>query len=135
MLSTPRRGTTTERALARALVRLGLKCRMDLRPESTLRCKADFVFRRAHVCVFVDGCFWHGCVQHFSVPKRNRGWWSEKIADNRKRDRRQTRQLRQAGWVVIRVWEHELSAKRLASVAGGIASLVAKQQAIVKHRA
>jgi DNA mismatch endonuclease (patch repair protein) len=72
-------------------------------------CKADIVFRRAGLCVFVDGCYWHGCPKHFRTPKVNAAWWNEKIADNRSRDRRKTAALRRRGWTVIRIWEHELA--------------------------
>jgi DNA mismatch endonuclease (patch repair protein) len=60
--------------------------------------------------VFVDGCFWHGCPLHFLSPKKHSGWWEEKIQDNRERDERQQRQLEERGWVVVRLWEHEVRA-------------------------
>ena len=87
----------------------GLRFRKDTRPEPSLRCKADIVFRRAKVCVFVDGCFWHGCSRHFRCPKTNAAWWREKIDDNVARDQRQTDLLTSRGWTVIRLWEHEVS--------------------------
>lgn len=103
------RDTNPEIQLRAALHRTGLRFRKDARALARVRCaKADIVFPRAKVCVFVDGCFWHGCPKHFAAPKTNRAWWSEKIADNRLRDRRKTRQLRRAGWTVLRFWEHEL---------------------------
>ncbi len=78
--------------------------------------RPDFVFRAERVCVFVDGCFWHGCPAHFRRPKSNRKFWDAKIARNRARDRRVGRELRAAGWTVLRVWEHAL--KRPGAVAG-----------------
>jgi DNA mismatch endonuclease (patch repair protein) len=60
------------------------------------------------VCVFVDGCFWHGCPIHFHLPKTHNEWWKEKIEDNVHRDLRQTTQIINAGWIVIRFWEHEI---------------------------
>jgi DNA mismatch endonuclease (patch repair protein) len=60
--------------------------------------------------VFVDGCFWHGCPLHFLSPKTHSSWWEEKIQDNRARDERQQRQLEERGWVVVRLWEHEVRA-------------------------
>jgi DNA mismatch endonuclease, patch repair protein len=57
--------------------------------------------------VFVDGCFWHGCPEHASWPKANAEWWKAKIEANRARDRDTDRRLTEAGWMVIRVWEHE----------------------------
>lgn len=68
----------------------------------------DFVFARSQVVVFVDGCFWHCCPQHFQYPQANASWWAEKLAANVSRDRFVNRSLRRAGWKVIRFWEHEL---------------------------
>lgn len=103
------RDTKPEIQLRAALHRAGLRFRKDVRPLAVGKCaKADIVFSRAKVCIFIDGCFWHGCPRHFAVPKSNRAWWSEKVADNRLRDRRKTRQLRRAGWTVLRFWEHDL---------------------------
>jgi DNA mismatch endonuclease, patch repair protein len=72
--------------------------------------------------VFVDGCFWHGCPDHGQLPAANREFWKTKLEATRKRDRRQTVILEEAGWRVIRVWEHEsvidASAQIIASVAG-----------------
>jgi DNA mismatch endonuclease (patch repair protein) len=70
--------------------------------------RPDFVFRRERVCVFVDGCFWHGCPAHYRRPKSKRSFWDAKIARNRARDRKVARELRAAGWSVLRVWEHSL---------------------------
>src|SRR4051794_13269539 len=71
MRAIPSRDTAPEIALRKALHRNGLRFRVDVAPVSELRCKADIVFRSARVCVFVDGCFWHGCPDHFSLPKAN----------------------------------------------------------------
>lgn len=70
--------------------------------------KPDFVFRKARLALFVDGCFWHGCPKHRTRPKQNRKFWDVKIARNKERDREVTRALRKAGWTVIRIWEHQL---------------------------
>jgi DNA mismatch endonuclease (patch repair protein) len=61
--------------------------------------------------VFVDGCFWHGCPRHGTQPKGNAAFWRAKLRRNRERDRRDTRNLRRAGWRVLRLWEHALRAK------------------------
>ena len=74
----------------------------------SFRVRPDFVFRARKLTVFVDGCFWHGCPRHFSQPRNNAAFWRKKIAANRTRDRLVTRTLRQLGWKVVRVWEHEL---------------------------
>ena len=62
---------------------------------------------RHRIAVFVDGCFWHSCPKHRSIPSNNREWWSEKLASNVERDRETDRILKSQGWKVIRVWEHE----------------------------
>ena len=67
--------------------------------------KPDFVFPKARVAVFVDGCFWHGHPQKCRVPLANRSYWARKIARNVARDRHVTRTLREKGWKVVRIWE------------------------------
>jgi len=75
--------------------------------------KPDFVFLKARLAVFVDGCFWHGCPTHATKPKNNRVFWQRKLFANKRRDELVTRTLRNAGWRVIRIWECAL-AKRPA---------------------
>lgn len=70
--------------------------------------KPDFVFRQERLAVFVDGCFWHGCPRHGRKPGSNRAYWVPKLNRNKRRDRRIRVVLRQAGWRVLRLWEHEL---------------------------
>jgi DNA mismatch endonuclease (patch repair protein) len=67
----------------------------------------DIAFPRVHLAVFVDGCFWHSCPLHGSMPKANAEYWSPKLARNVERDRETTTRLGLAGWVVARFWEHE----------------------------
>jgi DNA mismatch endonuclease, patch repair protein len=74
-----------------------------------LRVSVDFVFRKERVVVFVDGCFWHGCPKHSNMPVNNRAFWEKKLTANKTRDRLVTRTLRQRGWRVIRIWEHDLA--------------------------
>lgn len=100
------RVTAVENLVHATLRRSGLRFMTDTRPEPGIKCRADVVFSHARVCVFVDGCYWHGCPVHFRVPKTNAAWWTEKITDNRIRDARQARLLRRRGWTVFRVWEH-----------------------------
>lgn len=101
------RDTTPERDLRSALHGIGLRFRVHRRPEPMINSRADIVFPRAKVAVFVDGCFWHGCSRHGTTPVANRKFWLDKIAANRRRDRSHGALLRAAGWTVIRVWEHE----------------------------
>jgi DNA mismatch endonuclease (patch repair protein) len=86
---------------------MGLRFRVDRPPLEGGRRRADIVFTRARVAVFVDGCFWHSCPQHATQPKVNGKWWAEKLEQNRRRDADTTRVLTEAGWTVLRFWEHE----------------------------
>jgi DNA mismatch endonuclease (patch repair protein) len=70
--------------------------------------RPDFVFPARRVAVFVDGCFWHGCPQHYSAPAQNRDFWKNKRQTNLARDRQVNSLLRSRGWRVLRIWEHEL---------------------------
>lgn len=74
--------------------------------------KPDFVFPKRKLAVFVDGCFWHGCPEHGTVPATRREFWETKIARNRARDREVNRELKKRGWRVLRLWEHELRPSR-----------------------
>ena len=106
--------TSLERLLRSALHCRGLRFRKHANVDASLKCRADVVFRQARVCVFVDGCYWHGCPKHFRPPKTNTAWWREKITDNRRRDRNKSAALERRGWTVIRIWEHELSPKQIS---------------------
>lgn len=111
-----RRDTKPELALRRAVWRLGLRYRVDVAPIRGRR-RADLVFTRAKVAVYLDGCFWHSCPAHATTPKANREWWVAKLDANVRRDRDTDRRLAEAGWTVVRVWEHEpadLAAERIA---------------------
>jgi DNA mismatch endonuclease (patch repair protein) len=71
-----------------------------------VRREADIVFGPSKVAVFVDGCFWHMCPQHSSLPANNAAWWAAKLARNQERDEQTTAHLEGLGWTVIRIWEH-----------------------------
>lgn len=102
------RDTAPELALRRRLHALGLRYRVDCQPLPDLRRRADIVFTRAKIAVFVDGCFWHGCPQHGRREHAVNGWyWPAKIAGNRAKDADTDARLAASGWTVIRVWEHE----------------------------
>ena len=101
------KNTQPELAIRRRLHRAGLRYRVDYPPIAGLRRRADIVFTRRKVAVFVDGCFWHSCPEHATQPRANAEWWSEKLKRNRERDDETNRALGEAGWTVIRIWEHE----------------------------
>jgi DNA mismatch endonuclease (patch repair protein) len=65
------------------------------------------VFTRSRLVVFIDGCFWHLCPSHATIPRNNRDWWVEKLERNVSRDREKDRQLCDLGWSVMHFWEHE----------------------------
>ncbi|ANS25181.1 very short patch repair endonuclease [Rhodococcus opacus] len=102
-----RRDTAPELALRRELHRRGVRYYVDRAPMKGVRRRADLVFPRRKVAVYVDGCFWHSCPQHATFPKNNAQWWAEKLAGNVTRDRDTDTRLTDAGWTVVRIWEHE----------------------------
>jgi DNA mismatch endonuclease (patch repair protein) len=102
MRRTGRRDTAAELAIRRELHRRGHRYRIDQRPVPQLRTRADIIFTRWRVAVFVDGCFWHGCPEHATQPKANAAWWGQKLAANVARDRRADAALRAEGWQVVR---------------------------------
>ncbi|MBF6188347.1 MULTISPECIES: very short patch repair endonuclease [Nocardia] len=102
-----RTGSAPELALRRELHRRGLRYFVDRAPLRGQRRRADVVFPRRKLAVYVDGCFWHRCPQHATDPKNNGRWWADKLAGNVARDRATDEALRAAGWQVVRVWEHE----------------------------
>lgn len=101
------RDTRPERLLRSLLYAEGLRYRVNERPLPDLRRTADIVFRRSRVAVFVDGCYWHGCPSHYRPARRRLDFWREKIEGNRSRDADTNERLREEGWMVVRVWEHE----------------------------
>jgi DNA mismatch endonuclease (patch repair protein) len=107
MAAQRRRDTSPELQLRRLLHARGLRYRVDLALPGLPRRRADITFTRHRLIVFVDGCFWHGCPDHRSVPKSNTAWWATKLARNEARDRETDSHLAAVGWQVLRVWEHE----------------------------
>ena len=75
--------------------------------------KPDFVFPRLKIAVFLDGCFWHGCLSHCRMPSSNINYWNKKIEKNKIRDKKITKALKMKGWQVIRIWEHEIKSGEL----------------------
>jgi DNA mismatch endonuclease (patch repair protein) len=98
--------TQPELRLRSILHARGLRYRVNRRVLGT-RHTADVVFARAQVAVFVDGCWWHACPQHYRPPKTNTAYWLPKIERNVARDRKVDQLLVDSGWTVVRAWEHE----------------------------
>src|SRR3712207_3574763 len=97
--------TSPERMLRSALWRDGLRYRLHHKVPAG---RPDIAFPGLKVAVFVDGCFWHGCPAHYSRPRSREEFWARKLAANTERDSRLTRELESSGWIVVRVWEHEI---------------------------
>ncbi len=98
------RDTKPELLVRRWLHGRGLRFRLH---RADLPGKPDIVLPRHRTVVFVHGCFWHshpGC-KRAALPAANREYWEAKIARNVRRDRRNARALRAAGWSVITLWE------------------------------
>ncbi len=113
---------STEKALRATLVSLGI--RGWVLTVRNILGKPDFVFPLARVAVFVDGCFWHNCPTcKRKWPKTNRKYWEDKIRGNAVRDRQIRNRLRRDGWIIVRIWEHEVKAnpqkavKKIARIA------------------
>jgi DNA mismatch endonuclease (patch repair protein) len=129
MRANRRRDTGPEIRLRSELYRRGLRYRVDhpVRIPGRRLIRPDIVFLRKRIAVFVDGCFWHSCPEHGTVPARNNGYWAPKLKANAERDIRTTRGLEQAGWTVIRIWEHESVAAAADVVAAAVAQVVQAQ--------
>lgn len=102
-----RRDSAAELALRSELHRRGMRFYVDRRVDGLPRHRVDILFTRVRLAVYIDGCFWHGCPEHRTNPRANADWWREKIDNNRRRDQRADDRLKELGWEVIRVWEHE----------------------------
>jgi DNA mismatch endonuclease, patch repair protein len=99
------RDTSPEVLLRKALWARGIRYRINFK---TVGGRADIAIPAKRIVIFIDGCFWHGCPDHYVLPRSNRGFWAQKLRENVSRDRRQVLALDAAGWSVIRVWEHEI---------------------------
>lgn len=107
MAAQRRRDTRPEIELRQELHRRGLRFRVDHPLPGIPRRRADIVFPRARLAVFVDGCFWHDCPVHGTRPKARAQWWVEKLRRNVERDLDTDRRLVEVGWSVLRFWEHD----------------------------
>lgn len=117
------RDTKPELALRRALHARGLRFYVDRAPLRGIRRRADIVFPRLRLAVYVDGCFFHGCPLHMTWPARNADFWREKIERNIERDSDTDARMEAAGWTVVRVWEHRDPAEVSAEIAALVLDL------------
>ncbi|MFJ2954745.1 very short patch repair endonuclease [Streptomyces sp. NPDC087270] len=128
MLGNRARDTAPELALRSLVHAAGLRYRVAAKPLPGMRRTADMVFRPVRVAVFVDGCFWHGCGQHFVPPKTNPDYWREKIGGNMRRDRETDARLEDAGWLVLRFWEHQAAGECAAAVVAAVSERKAMRE-------
>lgn len=98
------RDTKPEILLRKALWALGVRYRVC----PPLAGRPDVALTKQRVAIFVDGCFWHGCPAHYSRPRQNAAFWSEKLAANAARDAAVDASLTEQGWRVAHIWEHQL---------------------------
>ena len=99
------RDTEPETLLRAALWARGLRYRLNARTPVG---KADIVVPGKKLAVFIDGCFWHGCPDHYVRPRSRADFWAAKLLENTTRDIRQTAALEALGWRAVRVWEHDV---------------------------
>ena len=99
------KNTTPEKKLRKLLRTAGY---LDYRVKNTLPGTPDLIFRKAKLAVFVHGCFWHGCDKCYRTPRTNSPFWRNKLHINKTRDKRAAKELREKGWMVLTLWEHEL---------------------------
>lgn len=126
MQSQKRRDTKPELAVRSLLHAAGLRYRVDRAPLPGFRRRADLVFARARVAVFIDGCFWHSCPEHGMIPATNTDWWREKFEANRARDADTDARLLDAGWLPARFWEHESPSQVAEKVAATVSRRLAE---------
>ena len=123
MQANRRRDTRPELAVRSNLHRAGLRYFVDrpLRVGGRV-VRPDVTFPRARVAVFIDGCFWHACPEHGTRPSRNDGYWSAKLRRNVERDNAVDAALVEAGWLVLRHWEHEPPDQVAQAIAAAVAA-------------
>ncbi|MDQ7969283.1 MAG: DNA mismatch endonuclease Vsr [Oxalicibacterium faecigallinarum] len=105
------KNTKPELKLRSVLHKRGYRFRIHIKD---LPGKPDIVFSKRKICVFVNGCFWHGhrcSVGH--TPKTNSQFWTEKIRSNRRRDAKNIKELRKLHWKVVIVWECSLTPRKV----------------------
>jgi len=96
--NTPTRDTPAELGLRRELHLRGLRYFVDRRVIVSGRRRPDIIFPRLRIAVFVDGCYWHACPEHGSVPKVNIELSRRKFESTLARDRDTDEMVRTAGW-------------------------------------
>lgn len=78
--------------------------------------KPDLTIASKQIAIFIDSCFWHGCKQYLRLPASNVKYWTEKISRNILRDNTVNKYYKEKGWIVFRIWEHELRKKNKEAI-------------------
>ena len=101
------KNTKPEKKLRQALWNMGFRYRLHYK---RLAGKPDIVFVSKKIAIFIDGDFWHGYdwKTRKKQLKTNKEFWINKIERNMLRDQEITIRLINAGWCVLRFWEHEI---------------------------
>lgn len=115
--------TKPELELRRLLHARGFRYRVAYPVPGLRRRTIDIAFPGPRVAVFVDGCYWHRCPIHHIPAKNNADWWADKLQRNVERDRETDEALRDAGWTVLRLWEHEEARTAVETVQGLLRSV------------
>lgn len=95
--------TKPEISLRKALWTNGYRYRIHYGKE-----KIDIAFPSKKIAIFVDGCFWHMCPIHGHMPKSRQHYWIPKLKRNIVRAEEKDRRLKDEGWKIIHIWEHEI---------------------------
>ena len=98
------KNTKIEMIIRKTLWKKGYRYRV----HTKLKGKPDIVFPKYRMAIFIDGCFWHKCPKCYKEPQSNRAYWIPKIERNAVRDKENEAYLKNAGWKIIRIWEHEV---------------------------
>jgi DNA mismatch endonuclease (patch repair protein) len=118
-------------AVRRLLHARGYRYRLHLAPVPGLRRSADLLFTRRRVAVFIDGCFWHGCPQHYTAPQSNEDYWRAKVERNRARDAETDQGFLAAGWTVLRFWTHDTPEHIVEAVEAVLAQPAQRANAVI----
>ncbi len=122
------RDTKPELTVRKVLWSMGYRYRI----KTGLPGKPDIVFQKQKVAVFIDGCFWHRCPRDYQAPATNAEFWEEKINRNVERDHMVDRELASRGWIVKRIWEHEIKENPLKVIEDLVILLISCEEASEK---
>lgn len=120
------KNTKPEIQLRKAVFAEGVRFRVH---DRSIRGTPDISHKGAKVAVFVDGCFWHGCPEHYSRPRSRQEFWDTKLAYNRNLRERVLNRLHDERWHVVQVWECNVRTDP-KKVAQGIARVVNQRRPV-----